>query len=225
MNKERLLDRLQWKFGRFAISNLMYYIVAGMAVVFVMDLVVFPASNFSLYNLLAFDRDAVFHGQIWRIISFVLIPPDSSIIFIVFSLYFYWLIGSALENQWGAFKFNVFYFCGAICTMVVGLITGYATNYYLNMTLFLAFAIVYPNFQVLLFFCIPIKVKFLAIVDALVLAVSFYYSGWSGRIALLVAIANIILFFWHDFIDSIKAYKRRRQWQKNWNEVKKNWKK
>ena len=223
MNNERLLDKMQRRFGRFAVSNLMQYIVIGMAVVFVMDLIVFPASKFSLTAAMAFDRDAIFHGQIWRIISFVLIPPNSSIIFIVFSLYFYWLIGSALEHQWGTFRFNAFYWCGVICTMIVGLITGYATNYYLNMTLFLAFAIIYPDFQMLLFFCIPIKIKYLALIDALILAVSFYYASWAGRIALVVAVANIILFFWHDFIDTIKSYKRRRRWQKEWNDVRKNW--
>lgn len=223
MNNERLLDKMQRRFGRFAVSNLMQYIVIGMAVVFVMDLIVLPASKFSLTAAMAFDRDAIFHGQIWRIISFVLIPPNSSIIFIVFSLYFYWLIGSALENQWGTFRFNAFYWCGVICTMIVGLITGYATNYYLNMTLFLAFAIIYPDFQMLLFFCIPIKIKYLALIDVLILAVSFYYASWAGRIALVVAVANIILFFWHDFIDTIKSYKRRRRWQKEWNDVRKNW--
>lgn len=224
MNKERLLDRLQRKFGRYAISNLMYYIVGGMAIVFVMDLIVLPASNFSLTYALAFDRDAIFHGQIWRIITFVLIPPDSSIIFIVFSLYFYWLIGTGLENQWGSFRFNVYYLCGVVCTVIVGLITGYATNYYLNMSLFLAFAIIYPDFQVLLFFCIPVKIKYLALVDVLLLAVSFYYASWAGRIALIVAVGNVILFFWHDCFDTIKAYRRRKKWQKEWNDVKKSWK-
>lgn len=225
MHKERLLDKLQRRLGRFAISNLMLYIVGGMAVVFLMDAVAFPMSDFSLTAALAFDREAIFSGQIWRIISFVLLPPNSSPIFIVFSLYFYWLVGSALENQWGTFRFNVFYLCGALCTMIMGLITGYATNYYLNMTLFLAFAIIYPNFQMLLFFCIPIKIKFLALVDVLLLAVSFYYSGWAGRLALVIAVLNIILFFWRDFVDSIKAYRRRRKWHKDWNDVKKNWKK
>lgn len=225
MYKESLLDRLQRKFRRFGIPNLMTYIVGGMAVVFLMDTIAFPMSSFSLTGALAFDRAAIFSGQLWRIITFVLIPPNASPIFIVFSLYFYWLIGSTLENQWGTFRFNAFYLCGVICTMIVGLITGYATNYYLNMTLFLAFAIIYPNFQMLLFFCIPIKIKFLALVDVLVLAVSFYYAGWAGRIALVVAILNIILFFWGDFIGSIKAYKRRREWQKKWNGVKKNWQK
>lgn len=225
MFKERLLDKLQRKFRRFSVPNLMLYIVGAMAVVFIMDLIVFPMSQFSLTAALAFDKAAIMQGQIWRIFTFILIPPSASPIFIVFSLYFYWLVGSTLESQWGTFKFNAFYFFGALCTMIVGLITGYATNQYLNLTLFLAFAILYPNFQLLLFFCIPIKIKFVALVDALILAVNFYYSNWTGRIALLVAIGNIIIFFGYDFIGKIKAYRRRRKWQKEWNGVKNNWKK
>ncbi len=86
--------------------------------------------------------------------------------FIAFSLYFYYLIGTALEREWGSFWFDVYYFCGAIGTVIAGFITGSATNYYLNMSLFFAFAALYPNFQVLLFFFIPIKIKWLAYVDA-----------------------------------------------------------
>ncbi len=223
MNKEPLLDRLQRKYRRFAIPNLMQYIVGGMAIIFVMDMIVFALEPFSLTATLMFNREAILHGQVWRLISFVLIPPDSSPIFIIFSLYFYWLIGDALENQWGTFRFNCFYWFGVICTMIFGLITGYATNYYLNMTLFLAFAFLYPDFQCLMFFCIPIKIKWLAIIDGLILAVSFYYAGWQGRVALLIALANILLFFGSHFLDSFKAYKRRRDWQKEWNDVKNNW--
>ncbi len=216
MNKERFLDRIQRKLGRFAISNLMLYIVGGMAVVFVMDTFIFPSLDFNLTAAIMFDRNAVFSGQVWRLITFVLIPPDASIIFIFFSLYFYWLIGTALETQWGSFKFNAFYLCGAICTVLVGLITGYATNYYLNMSLFLAFAILYPNFEILLFFVLPVKIKYIAIIDAILLGVSFAFSSWMGKITLLIAIGNLILFFWKDFFYMIKDWKRRRDFKKNW---------
>ena len=118
MLKERLLDGLDRKFGRYGIRNLMTYIVGGMAVVYLMDLIVYPMTGFSLRSVLAFSRSAVMHGQIWRLVTFIFIPPDSNILFILFSLYFYWLIGNALENQWGAFRFNVYYLCGIVCTLM-----------------------------------------------------------------------------------------------------------
>lgn len=209
MSQLRWLNKLERKFGKFAIPNLMNIIVFGMAIVFAVDTFINPEYQFNLSSLLYFDRDLIFQGQIWRLITFVFLPPDSSLLFIIFALYFYWMIGSGLEAQWGSFRFNVFYFTGVIATIISGLITGYAFNTYLNLTLFLAFAILYPNLQVLLFFFIPIKIKWLAWIDAILLAVTCVFNTWPGRIALLVSVANLLLFFWHDIIYEIKMFFRR----------------
>lgn len=215
MLKERWLDKLNRKFGRYGIRNLMTFIVGGMAVVYLMELLVYPMTGFSLISVLAFNRNAVLHGQIWRLITFIFIPPDSSILFILFSLYFYWLIGNVLENQWGAFRFNLYYLCGMVCTVIAGMITGYATNSYLNLSLFLAFALMYPDYQVMVFFILPVKMKYLALLDAVGLVALFIMDSWAGRVALLVSLGNVILFFWHDFINGIQNAKRRYEWRKN----------
>ena len=144
----------------------MTIIVDGMGIVYLIDLVLYPMANFSLSSVLTFNRDAVLHGQIWRLITFVFIPPNSNILFILFSLYFYWLIGRSLENLWGAFRFNVYYLCGMIGTILTGLITGYAINNYLNLSLFLAFALMYPDYQGMAFFVLPVNMKYLALIDA-----------------------------------------------------------
>lgn len=217
MLKERWLDKLNQKFGRYGIRNLMTFIVGGMAIVYLMELLIYPMTGFSLSSVLAFNRSAVLHGQIWRLITFIFIPPDSSILFILFSLYFYWLIGNALENQWGAFRFNIYYLCGMLCTVIAGMITGYATNSYLNLSLFLAFALMYPDYQVMVFFVLPVKMKYLALLDVAGLAVMFVVDSWAGRIALLVSLGNVILFFRRDFIDGIQNAKRRYEWRKNIN--------
>lgn len=216
MNKQRLLDRLDRKFGRFGIENLMLYIIIGMGAVFVADTFIFPQLNFSLYSTMVFDRSLFLQGQVWRAITFLLLPPDSSIIFILFSLYFWWFIGVSLEQHWGAFKFNLFYFTGALCTVGMGFITGFATNYFLNLSLFLAFAIIYPNYELLLFFCIPIKAKWFALFDALLLLRSFILTDWAGKLALIIALGNILLFFWGDIVFNIKDWKRRRDFKKKW---------
>ncbi len=214
-NRQGILDKWNRKLGRYAISNLMLYIVAGMALVYVADLALSMTKGISLVSLLAFDKAAILRGEVWRVLTFVLLPPDSSILFILFALYFYWLIGSALENQWGSFRFNVFYFCGVLCTILSGLITGYATNQYLNLSLFFAFALLYPDFQIMLFFMLPIKIKYLAILDAVFFLVSFIFSSWPGRIALLIALANIALFFGRDFINMIRNWDRRRRFRRD----------
>ena len=215
MYKERWLDKLERKFGRYGIRDLMTFIVGGMALVYLTELLIFPATGFSLRSVLAFNKSAVLHGQVWRLITFIFIPPDSNILFIVFSLYFYWLIGNALENQWGAFRFNIYYLCGMLCTVIAGMITGYATNSYLNLSLFLAFALMYPDYQVMVFFILPVKIKYLALLDVVGLAVMFIMDSLAGRIALLVSLGNVILFFRRDFIDYMKNAKRKYEWRKS----------
>jgi hypothetical protein len=139
-------------------------------------------------------------------------------LYLAISLYFYWLIGNSLENEWGSFKFDVFYLCGVLCSIVSGFITGFATTEYLNMSLFLAFAILYPDHQVLLFFLLPIKMKWLALIDLiglLLLAVMSILTGaWPMLVAVLVSFLNIGLFFWRRAYNRIKSRLRRRRWKR-----------
>ena len=121
----------------------MLYLVIAMAGVYIVELFV-PDMPLSLY--LYFDRSLIFAGQWWRVITWILIPPSSSIIFIIFSLYFYYLIGLGLEHSWGSFKFNLYYLVGIIATIIGGFITGTTDNTFLNYSLFFAFAILYPDF-------------------------------------------------------------------------------
>ena len=210
-----LLERLERKLSRYAIRNLMLYIVIGMAAVFVTDMMVTPVTGFSLSQWLIFDRSAILRGEVWRVISFIFIPPNSSMLFIIFSLYFYWMIGTGLQNQWGSFRFNLFYLCGVIGSVIAGFITGWTTNVYLNMSLFLAFALIYPDFQVLLLI-LPIKVKWLALIDAAMLLMMVVTGTWADRLALAMSMANLALFFWRDGYLTIKNAYRRYQWKKNW---------
>ena len=214
-NLNAWVDKLERKYGRYAIPNLMNYIVIGMGIVFLMDMFVRPFTGFSLSSLLTFSKGAIMRGQIWRLVTFVLMPPSASMIWIFFSLYFYWLIGTTLENHWGRFRFNAYYLFGMIGAIIAGFITGHATNLYLNLSLLLAFAILYPNHEVLFLF-ISIKMKWLAIFDAVMLLLSAWGSGLSGWIALIFSLINVILFFGSDLIDAGKSAYRRYKWRQNW---------
>ena len=112
------------KFGKYAIFYLMMYIVAFMAAVFVLDMLM-PV-NLTAY--LVFNKAAILRIQLWRLVTFLFLSPDSSIVWILFSLCFYWMIGSALENQWGSFRFNMYYLFGMLGSIISGMITGYATT-------------------------------------------------------------------------------------------------
>ena len=164
------LDKLERKFGRYAIPNLMYYIIILYAAGFVLNLV----NPSFYYQYLSLNASAILHGQIWRIVTFIIQPPSTSLIFIIFALYLYFMIGQQLERAWGAFRFNLYFFSGmifhVIAAIIAYLLTGISfqmDTWYLNMSLFFAFAALYPDLQFLLFFVIPIKAKYLALIDGL----------------------------------------------------------
>lgn len=194
----------------------MLYLVIAMAGVYIVELFV---PNVSLISYMIFDRELIFAGQWWRVITWILIPPSSSIIFIIFSLYFYYLIGLGLEHSWGSFKFNLYYLVGIIATIIGGFITGTTDNTFLNYSLFFAFAILYPDFQVMLFFFIPIKIKWLALVDLLFFIVSLIFSPMYIRVAIIASMLNFILFFYEDFGKFIKNqvyyFKHRNKYKNN----------
>lgn len=189
----------------------MKYIVITMGAVYVLDMIF---QNL-LSSFLVFSLPAIMSGQVWRVITFIFLPINSSPIFIIFALYFYYMIGESLESAWGYPKFNLFYFVGILGTILAGLVTGFATNHFLNMSLFFAFAILYPEFEVRLFFILPIKIKWLAYVNAAYFIIQFFFSNWPQRIALLISVANIILFFSSDVIRRYKNNKRQREWRRH----------
>lgn len=161
-------NRLERKYSRYAIKNLMYYIIALYALGFIIDLF-FPGVYAAYFSL---NAEAILHGQVWRIVTFIIQPPTTSVIFILFSLYLYYMIGSVLERSWGAFRFNVYFFMGVFLHVIAAIIIFVMfdknlelNTYYLNMALFMAFATIQPDMQLLLFFVIPIKIKWLAYLD------------------------------------------------------------
>lgn len=208
----RFLDKLEFRFRRFAVRNLMNYIVIGMAAVFALDLLL-PRLNLS--GWLYLNRELVLQGQVWRLISFVFLPPSSSMLWILFSLYFYWLIGSALENQWGSSRFTLFYLTGVLGNIIAAFITGGAVNTYLNLSLFLAFAITYPDYQVLVFFVLPVKMKYLAILSVLLYVWQLIVGGWAIRLCILFSLANVILFFGGDLLQTVR--RESHYWKTRYN--------
>lgn len=213
----RLIDRLEAKYGRYrGIRNLMSLIVIGMGIVFIADLFLPFIMGTTMSSLIMFNKAAILRGQIWRLLTFVFIPPNSSIFFIIISLYFYWMLGNDLEREWGTFRFKLFYTFGMLCTVIAGTITGYATSYYLNMSLFLVTAILYPERPIRLYGILEFKFKWLALVDVAILAYEFVFSAWPARIAIVVSLLNVLLFFMNRVVDRVKNAYRRYQWKKNW---------
>ncbi|SHF12550.1 rhomboid family intramembrane serine protease [Alkalibacter saccharofermentans] len=195
------LQKLERKISRFAIHNLMYYIVALTGLVFILSM--FFGSEF--ISRLYFFPAAIMRGEIWRVITFVFIPPSFSPIWIIFALYFYYMIGKTLEQQWGTARFNLYYLFGVAGTVVASLIAGtVGMPTYLNLSLFLAFAHLFPDFQVLLFLIIPVKMKYLAYLNWFFFGMTILTGSMSERVAAIVALANFFIFFYGDFTRGIK---------------------
>lgn len=202
----RLLDKLERKYGKYSIKNLMMYIVIMNAIVF---LLVYADPNGTLIGQLVLVPELVLKGQIWRLVTYIFIPSSTSIIWIIFVLYFSYMIGSGLEHEWGSFKFNIYYFIGMLGTTIAAFISGAGiTGYYLNLSLFLAFAYIFPNFEILVFFVLPVKMKYLGWLDVIFLGYYFVLGGISDKLAIIAALINFILFFGRDIVNYLKNNKR-----------------
>ena len=214
MNRNNINYHLERKLRRFAISDLMKYIVFGQAAVYLLMLI-WPTVGYQLYSAITLSRSALLRGQIWRIVTFVFAPPNSSPLFIIFALYFYYMIGTGLEARWGKVKFNLYYLIGMVAAVIACLITGYASNTYLNLSLFFAYAAMYPDVEVLLFMILPVKMKYLAVLDAALYTWQFIVGGASTRVTILLCLANVFLFLGGDIISTIR--RESHYWKTRYN--------
>ncbi|HCR39439.1 MAG TPA: hypothetical protein DIW41_00920, partial [Lachnospiraceae bacterium] len=199
----KLLNKLERKYGRYAIHNLMKYVVMLYGIGLVIGTIA-PG----LYNVgLSLNFDMIKKGQVWRLITFI-IPNVSiyDILFVALAAYLYYMIGNALERAWGAFRFNVYFFSGVIFNILASWITYLLTGVslspsldYVYGTMFFAFAALYPNTQFLLYFLIPVKAKYLAWFDAalyIIMVVQYIMSkNYYAIIPVVVSMANFLIFF------------------------------
>lgn len=220
------LRKMESKFGKYAISNITLYLICCYICGYVIMLV-----NSQFFNYLTLDPYQILHGQIWRLVTWIIIPPDSLDIFTLIMLYFYYSIGNTLERTWGTFTYNFYLLLGMVLTIVGAFLffcicaltlTGATlasvmqvcchsfSTYYVCMSIILAFAMTFPDVQVLFMFIIPLKIKILGIVYAIILGwqvlsdvralivsvepmYHYYYIG--DIIAIVFSLLNFIIFF------------------------------
>lgn len=254
-------SRMERKFGKYAIPNLSLYLVICYGIGYVVELF---GGNLIYY--LTLNPYLILHGQIWRLFTWILVPPSgSNIFFTLIMLYFYYSIGTTLERTWGAYRYNVYLFSGMLFTVLGSFLllggsallggfpavvdyasgmvvpvsqlqeslwhmpdvayfvrgtfvsfSGFST-YYINMSIFLAFAATFPEMQVLLMFIIPIKVKVLGILYAVLLVFSCVQGGVVTWVVIGASLMNFLLFFFtsRNLIRmSPRQIKRRREYRK-----------
>lgn len=211
----RKIDRYCALHPRFGISNLMLYIVIGTGVVWLIGMM---DQSHAFINALTFNAQKVFtQGQVWRLFTFVLIP-ESGDLWQLIALYFYYFIGSTLERQWGSGKFTIFYMVGMLFNILFGVVFWLfgignmgVTATYLNLSMFFAFATLYPDMRVLLFFIIPIKMKWLGIANAVVFLLAVIRNPFPINLLPLVAILNYLLFCGGWLFDYVRPAKIKQQ--------------
>ena len=181
------------------ISNLMLYIALGTAVVYIMSEM---SGNYLLYNLLYFDRTRILQGEIWRLITYPLTYRIENLLLMAVSLFVYYSLGQAMESIWGTLRFNLFYLTGVLMMDVYCMIFGgTASVTYLNLSLFLSYATLFPDAQFLLFFIIPVKAWIFALFDLAIVVLDLITYPFPYNLFSVISLANYFLFFGKDVLN------------------------
>ena len=252
MNK--FINFLERKIGKYAIKRLPLYMVIMYAIGYMMQII-----NPAITDVISLNPYAIAHGQVWRLVSWLLIPPaENNLFFVAIMLFFYYSIGTNLERTWGEFYFNYYIFSGILFTIAGAfLLMGYSywitpdlmmnlnqealrtygeacpalyggdyffryyssffSTYYINMSIFLAYAATYPEMQVLIFFIIPVKVKVLGIIYAIMLVFNIIMMRAMGVFIIGASLLNFVVFFLatrKGMHRTLKDIKRQREFKK-----------
>lgn len=207
----KFMNKMERKFGKYAIPNLTFYIIGTYVIGYLLQ---FLAPKVLTYLLL--DPYKILHGQVWRLVTWLLMPPWTFNILILITLLCYYSIGSALERCMGTFRYNVYIFGGVLATILAAfalygftVLTGDGTSaaitsfiysysfntYFISMSIFLGYAILFPDMRLYFMFLIPVKMKWLAMADVIYLVYSMFKMDWGGRIVVLVSLLNVLVFF------------------------------
>ena len=204
-NLRNRFERFCYQNRSWGIPNLMLYVTLGSAVVYLLSMF---DNSYTLYYALCFDRAKILQGQVWRLFTYAFNYDAGNILMTAIGLICYYSVGKAMENAWGTLRFNLFYLSGILLMDIFCLIFGgWADTYYLNLSLFLGYATMYPNAQFLFLFIIPVKAWIFAIIDLVLTLYSFINMTAAGffpySLFPFVAIGNYLLFFGKDVVNVI----------------------
>lgn len=207
------LYKMERRFGRYGIPNLAKYLALGQLVVWVIVMFFYG----DLLGLITLSRSGLMHGQIWRLVTFVFVPPLTfNPLYLVLDLYFLYFVGTSLENSWGSFRFTLYYLIGMAGAIVSCLLLGTYSSSTLLYSLFFAFACLYPDVEVLLFFILPIKVKWMGIAAAALYLWDFLWASMWYKLGMVLGLVNFFLFFGPTLWQNYQNRKRREAWKNQW---------
>jgi hypothetical protein len=220
----KFLTTLEQKFRRYAVSNLTLLLISVQVSCLVAGL-----AQPQLIDLLALDPAKVLEGEVWRMATFLAVPTVQHPLWAFFFYYLFYLMGTALERTWGDFRYNTYLLIGYVATVGVAVLgasfldttNDVVSNGFLQGSVFLAFAWLYPDFQLLVMFILPVKVKWLALLTwigygfAFVTGLqTFSTGGWLLCLTILASVANFLLFFGPELLRRLHDRRRRADWQR-----------
>jgi len=219
-----LLSRLNAKFGRYGVANVTMILIAGQVLMYVVGhLNVDPNQpGFGILDRLQMYPSRVLAGEWWRLITFLFDPPQMNVIFAFFFWYLFYLMGTTLEVNWGPFRYNIFLLVGYLASIAFAFVAYFthppgwptmpASSAFLYGTVFLAFARLYPDFTLYMFFILPVKIRWLALLQWIVYAFTFLFGDWMAKAMVAASVVNYVLFFGRDiWIDLKQGHRHMRR--------------
>ncbi|MCO6047739.1 hypothetical protein NG895_27865 [Aeoliella sp. ICT_H6.2] len=215
----KLLDGLERRLSPYAIPNITLLLILGQVLVYVADMASLAQDNggTSLVSRMMLLGQLVYSGEVWRVFTFVFVPPNdgaNGLLFNLIAWLFFYFIGSVLEGSWGVFRYNMYLLVGYLATVAAAFLQPAipATNAFFLSSVFLAFARLYPDYVIRLFYILPIKAKWLAYFQWALLG-GVLVTAPAMRWMILATIANYLLFFWKDHLRAFKDSQRRARFQ------------
>lgn len=213
----RWISRFCYNHPKLGIPNLTRYLVIGMVIAYAVGW----TTRFAFYQYLELFPGLVLQGQIWRLVTFIFIPINTDLFWFVFEMLFLYFVGTSLEEFWGTTRFSVFFFLGAILNAVLTFAVYFLAPVlgnsmtalgfyfapsmtYIKLSMFFAFATIYPDSYIRTYFIIVVKAKWLALlsaaIEALMVVRCIMDGDWFGILLIVVSLLNYLLFFWEDLL-------------------------
>ena len=209
MNK--LLDKLEKKYGQYALEGLMKYIAGLMILVYILH-----DSNLLSYNMINLCGAKILKGELWRIFTFALIPESNNVIFLIFEISILFMCAEGLESKWGTFKLSIYYVMGLIMISIASLIYPnyiFPGSYFIYLDLFLAFSTIYPDYEIYLFMILPLKVKYFAFLSVILLLYAVIQNVVLA-IPFALALGNYLLFFGSEVLEKLSNKQRQKEYDR-----------
>ena len=213
-------NKLESRLRRWAIPNPTAFIIAGQVVLYLLQTARQAGQlGGDPFAKIYLDPGLVLQGEVWRLITFAFVPPQTTLIWAIFGWLMFYFFGTTLENTWGTFRYNLFLLIGLIANIAAAFVAWsmgaltVADNAFLYGTVFLAFARLFPDFVINVFFILPVRIKWLALLTWIAYAYGFVTGTWMGRLLILASVANYFVFFGREHIRDFKQANRRRSFQ------------